>query len=308
MKMKKIIAAALISLLLLPVSLISADENKYEYKVTIYSGTKAVFEDGTNSVTITVDPDSRLSVSYSESEKSVYLNGSAYKLVMDTDSKYELLGFKKTGYDNNQYIVSYDGSIFEDQSFVMTYGVEGSLIKYSVVYQTSDGTVLGSSEYKGKVGDKPIVAALAFDGYLPDAYNRTRTLKQDGDNTFVFTYHAVSAQTVEEVEYITQEDGTVVAVPTSPSAPAAPSATADTTVGTEEGSTTEPVEILDEDVPLAAPDSTTNAKPEEKPAAMPHAEINTPFNRILLVSAFISLLILMIFIFIGVRRDTEEEY
>jgi len=308
MKIKRIIAAALIGLLLLPASMISADENKYEYKVTIYSGTKAVFEDGSNAVTVTVDPDGKLSVSYSDKDKCVYLNGTAYQLQMDANSKYELLGFKKTGYDNNQYIVSYDGSIAEDLSFVMTYGVEGSLLNYTVIYKTADGTVLGSSEYKGKAGDKPIVAALAFDGYLPDAYNRTRTLKQDGDNTFVFTYHAVTSQTVEEVEYITQEDGTVVAVPTTPSAPAAPAATSEAPADTQEETATEPVEILDEDVPLAAPDSTTNVKPEEKPAAMPYAEINTPFNRILLVSAFISLLILMIFIFIGVRRDTEEEY
>lgn len=305
MKIKRIILCALISLLLLPVSGVFADEEvKYEYKVTVYSGTKAVFEDGSNSISVTVDPNNKLEISYDDSDGSIKVNGTSYKLVMDTDSKYSMLGFKKTGYDNNQYVVSYNGSINEDQSYVMTYGVEGSLIRYTVIYKTNDGTELGRSEYKGKVGDKPIVAALAFDGYLPDAYNRTRTLKEGEDNTFIFTYHPVGTQTVEEVEYITQEDGTVVAVPvTTPTTPAAT---------TSEGTTTEPstepetVEIIDEDVPLAAPEG-TNVKPEEKPAAMPHAEINTMYNKILLAAAFVSLFILMTFIFIGARREMEEE-
>ncbi|MBR0420237.1 MAG: hypothetical protein IJI66_13840 [Erysipelotrichaceae bacterium] len=305
MKIKRIILCVLISLLLLPVSGVFADEEvKYEYKVTVYSGTKAVFENGSNSVSVTVDPNNKLEISYDDSDGSIKVNGTSYKLVMDTDSRYSMLGFKKTGYDNNQYVVSYNGSINEDQSYVMTYGVEGSLIGYIVIYKTNDGTELGRSEYKGKVGDKPIVAALAFDGYLPDAYNRTRTLKEGEDNTFIFTYHPVGTQTVEEVEYITQEDGTVVAVPvTTPTTPAAT---------TSEGTTTEPstepetVEIIDEDVPLAAPEG-TNVKPEEKPAAMPHAEINTMYNKILLAAAFVSLFILMTFIFIGARREMEEE-
>ncbi len=305
MKIKRIILCALISLLFLPVSGVFADEEvKYEYKVTVYSGTKAVFEDGSNSVSVTVDPNNKLEISYDDAEGSIKVNGTTYKLVMDTDSKYSMLGFKKTGYDNNQYVVSYNGSINEDQSYVMTYGVEGSLIRYTVIYKTNDGNELGRSEYKGKVGDKPIVAALAFDGYLPDAYNRTRTLKEGEDNTFIFTYHPVGTQTVEEVEYITQEDGTVVAVPvTTPTTPATTSS---------EGTTPEPetvpetVEIIDEDVPLAAPEG-TNVKPEEKPAAMPHAEINTMYNKILLAAAFVSLFILMTFIFIGARREMEEE-
>jgi hypothetical protein len=305
MRIRKIILCALISLLLLPVSGVFADEEeKYEYKVTVYSGTKALFEDGSNSVSVTVDPNGRLDISYDDVNGCVYINGQTYNLVMDTDSKYSMLGFKKTGYDNNQYVVSYNGSINEDLSYVMTYGVEGSLIKYTVVYKTNDGTVLGTSEYKGKVGDKPIVAALAFDGYLPDAYNRTRTLKEGVDNTFTFTYHPVGTTSVEEIEYITQEDGTVVAVPvTTPTTPAET---------TGEGTTPEPaaepetVEIIDEDVPLAAPES-TNVAPEEKPSAMPHAEINTLYNKILLIAAFISLFVLMTFIFIGARRELEEE-
>ena len=188
----------------------------------------------------------------------------------------------------------------------MPYGVEGTLISYKVIYQAKDGTVLGSSDYYGKVGEKPIVAAMYFEGYQPDAYNRTRTLVADGDNTFIFIYNPVTAQSVEEAEYITLEDGTVVSVPATTTTPGT-TATAEP-AGNEEETVTEPVEILDEDVPLAGPDSTTNVKPEEKPAALPQAEINTPFNRILLVAAFISLFILMIFIFIGARKDLEEEY
>ncbi len=305
MKIKRIILCALISLLFLPVSGVFADEEvKYEYKVTVYSGTKAVFEDGSNSVSVTVDPNNKLEISYDDADGSIKVNGTSYKLVMDADSKYSMLGFKKTGYDNNQYVASYNGSINEDQSYVMTYGVEGSLIRYTVIYKTNDGNELGRSEYKGKVGDKPIVAALAFDGYLPDAYNRTRTLKEGEDNTFIFTYHPVGTQTVEEVEYITQEDGTVVAVPVT--TPTTPATTTSEGTATEPASEPETVEIIDEDVPLAAPEG-TNVKPEEKPAVMPHAEINTMYNKILLAAAFVSLFILMTFIFIGARRDLEEE-
>lgn len=303
--MKKLIMAILVALLIIPVSTVAADD--YSYDVTVYTGDQGQFEDGSTSRKITVDPGSELVISFDSDTNVITVNGTNYVLQMkDTDSKYSAIGFKRTGYDNKQFIASYKGTVNEDLSFVVTYGISGSLIEYKVIYQTDSGTVLGTSVYKGKVDDKPIVAALPFDGYLPDAYNRTRTLKEGEDNTFTFIYHPAGSttETVEETEYITLDDGTVVPATTGGNNTAAPAA------GNTE--TVEPVEIIDEDVPLAGPsvsDTSEQAAGIDNPeASVPEfAAHATPFNLILVVAGILSLLIQLMFIILAERKTVEEE-
>ena len=77
------------------------------------------------------------------------------------ESIYTPLGIKETGTDNAEYIVSLTGDaakVNEDKSYVVSYGVTGTLVDYTIIYQTNTGTVLGRSNYKGRVGDKPVVA------------------------------------------------------------------------------------------------------------------------------------------------------
>ena len=260
----------------------------YPYDVVIYEGDQPGFASAESPVRITVDPGTQLDIKFSEAADGYELKvgettiGVALPETVTADGQteniYTPIGIKETGTDNAEVIVSLTGDsakINEDKAYVLTYGVTGTLVDYTVIYRTNTGAELGRANYKARVGDKPVVAALQFDGYVPDANNRTRTLTSDpAANVFTFTYHPVgtagagTTTTEEEYEYITLADGTVTAVPAAGgggggnggnaggggdgAAPAAPAAQEDTP---------ETVELIDEDVPLAGPTETQTATP-----------------------------------------------
>ena len=267
----------------------------YTYDVVIYQGDQPGFADRENPVRITVEPGTELDIQFKEAADGYELKvgDTAVAIALPKtdnagvveESIYTPLGIKETGTDNAEYIVSLTGDaakVNEDKSYVVSYGVTGTLVDYTIIYQTNTGTVLGRSNYKGRVGDKPVVAALSFDGYAPDARNRTRTLTADPSaNVFTFTYYPSATGAGEgtgaggvEYEYITLADGTVAAVPVNGGgnnpagganpaaggnhaggvAPAGQDGAADDNPGT--------VDLIDEDVPLAnvtdtQPDATT---------------------------------------------------
>ncbi len=81
--------------------------------------------------------------------------------------------------------------IYEDTVFVVSYGVKGRTVKYTVRYQDAAGNPLHPTKtFYGNVNDKPVVSFQYIDGYVPNAYNLTKTLSEDeSENIFTFTYH-----------------------------------------------------------------------------------------------------------------------
>ena len=81
--------------------------------------------------------------------------------------------------------------IYEDTVFVVSYGVKGRTVKYTVRYQDAAGNTLHPTKtFYGNVNDKPVVSFQYIDGYVPNAYNLTKTLSEDeSENIFTFTYH-----------------------------------------------------------------------------------------------------------------------
>ncbi|MBR6408361.1 MAG: hypothetical protein IKS19_07280 [Clostridia bacterium] len=110
-----------------------------------------------------------------------------------TNEKYYFKGYHISGREG---IVGAT-KITKDTVFVATYGIRGSTVTYKVNYCDQSGNPLRESmTYTGNEGDKPVIAFLYVEDYLPQAYNLTKTLSSDeSENVFTFTYRKIPAQT-----------------------------------------------------------------------------------------------------------------
>lgn len=207
-----------------------------------------------------------------------------------TDPKYVQTGFRLSGTDR----VLGDGKIngiAEDMDFVVAYGVEASMVSYTlrfVEYQT--GKELAEPKtYYGKAGDKPVAAYEYIEGYRPLYLAITGTLSADEENVWTFEYvelpegeTVVTTTTTTTTTYTTTP---TTVTTTTAAAPTSTSGTTQTSSQTDENQTTgnegaqgneanatnegaeeqeeseEPPtqEILDMDTPLAGPDSSNKS-------------------------------------------------
>ncbi|MBQ6583063.1 MAG: MucBP domain-containing protein [Mogibacterium sp.] len=166
----------------------AADDDEYTYTVRIYTGKEGHYSDGSRVKTISgIKSGESVTVS---AEGVVLDNG-------DGTDKYYVRGLKIAGHDNDELssrtYQSYTFSVTSDESFSVAYGMAGGMVKYTVNYVDESGNTLADSqEYYGMAGDFPVVSYVYVEGYLPDAYNKGKTLTTDeGDNVFTFTYNYV---------------------------------------------------------------------------------------------------------------------
>lgn len=105
------------------------------------------------------------------------------------DGKYFAKAIRQSGRDGA--VGSYE--VKGDMDFVVAYGIRGDMVAYTVNYQDTAGNALvQSSTYYGNVGDKPVVSYRYVEGYEPQAYNLTGTLKENAaENVFTFVYTPV---------------------------------------------------------------------------------------------------------------------
>lgn len=85
----------------------------------------------------------------------------------------------------------------EDADYIVAYGVLGDAVQYTVSYVDEAGNNLAQPEtFYGNVSDRPVAAFRYFEGYQPQAYNLTGTLKEKSvENQFTFRYNRVRTQT-----------------------------------------------------------------------------------------------------------------
>lgn len=190
-------------------------------------------------------------------------------VTLDQGSKYYYKGIRESGKDNSETLAFEewnDYHVTEDQDFVLAYGVLGNSVAYTVQFQTEDGTDLAPPEtYYGNVGDRPVIAFLYIDGYLPQAYNLTGTLQSDAAaNVFTFVYTPVSpaaaAAGAAAAAAVTPAAAPAAAAPAAaaPAAatPGAGDAAAAAAAAAAEGVAPpeDLVEVGDEETPLANPE------------------------------------------------------
>ena len=105
------------------------------------------------------------------------------------ESKYYAKGIRESGKDNDTIGAVYQ--VTHDVDLVVAYAMKGGDVEYTVRYLKADTKeeLLPSEHFYGNVGDKPVVAYKYIDGYVPQAYNLAKTLKEDAaQNVFTFLY------------------------------------------------------------------------------------------------------------------------
>lgn len=167
-----------------------------------------------------------------------------------TSGKYYVRGIRESGKDNSTADTQAQPSflVTGDQDYVVTYGILGDQVMYTVNYVDEAGNPVADPEvYYGNVGDRPVVAYLYVDGYLPQAFSVTGTLTADASkNVFTFVYRRMSpaAQQAAQQAY----NQVLNQAPTPAPATTTPAATPETPAAPDEPGT---IEVPDDPVPEA---------------------------------------------------------
>ena len=217
-----------------------SEEHPYTYSVTLSAGKQGTFADGDRIV--------REELKYGD-----YVNFDWRDQLTLKDDKYYAKGIRRSGEDNSNSFITDQVQVTGDEDYVVAYGVLGDMVAYTVQYLDENGNELAPSKtYYGSVGDRPVVAFQYIEGYLPQAYNLTKTLSEnEADNVFPFEY--APASEIRNVTVSVDGGTTVVTTPAAGTgaaqqgAAAAGGAAADENAGgNAEGDT---VEVEDEEVP-----------------------------------------------------------
>lgn len=242
------------------VDALAADSYETTYKVIIYSGDKGTFN-GTGCVSadgdVSLEAADMIVVSNLKYGETVRIRVSgangAISLNPEDGGKYQPTGTKRSGRDNSEKhdddienMTSPDRTftVTSDRTFVVTYGVPGKMVPYTVSY-VLDGTnqaIPGSQSetFYGVAGDKPVVSAPYFEGYTPVYKAITGTLVKGQENVWVFEY----TRNPEPAASETPEGGTQTQT-TDGTGTDGDADTTDTLQGQEEEET--PRELLDLD-------------------------------------------------------------
>lgn len=168
--------------------------NEYQYTVRIYAGDKGTFTSSPAGGTITDGGKTIVIDKLDPGTMPAFSNS----MVSVTDGKYYVKGIREAGKDNST-VGSSAPTIRQDSDYVVAYGIKGQSVQYTVEYVDVDGNTLANSQtYYGNVGDRPVVAYLYIDGYFPNAYNITGTLRENASqNVFTFIYQEIPEETAE---------------------------------------------------------------------------------------------------------------
>ncbi len=179
-RLKKTVAVILSFGLLLTTCLpVFAAGEEYTYTIRFFSGRQGSFQSGEMMV-------------FSDLHYGDRVNFYRSAVSLHDNSKYYIRGVRESGRDNSDSTADQTASfmVTGDRDYVIAYGILGDATSYTINYEDENGRTLAPSEmYYGNVGDRPVVAYLYIDGYRPQAYNLTQTLKKDpAENIFTFIY------------------------------------------------------------------------------------------------------------------------
>lgn len=191
---KRFLMIAIAFVLLIPLNVHAA----YSYTITLYAGNVGTFSDGSTTKTYTVDLNGE--VNFQDDIKDVVLTG-------DNAKTYYVKGVREAGKDNNT-VSATRFTVTSDREYVIAYGIKGNMVPYTISYvdRSTGATLYPSQTFYGVVGDKPVVAYQYVDGYQPEAYNMTGTLKAEG-NEWTFYYNAKPTSTETVIDEGTTNNG-----------------------------------------------------------------------------------------------------
>lgn len=195
---KKIICSFLLALTVLLTAGTDCHALEYTYTVTVYAGTQGTF-DSSEAVTIISTTGSQPEVVEWTAEKIKYAgvkDGDQVRLNMDkvtvTNGKYYVKGMRIGGRDNTKTneVVRTVHNVTSDGNYVVSYGVAGDQVRYTVRYLSETGETLREEEtFYGPKDELVIVGYHYIEGYQPQAYNLGKTLTGDeSENVYDFIY------------------------------------------------------------------------------------------------------------------------
>ena len=179
-----LIAVCMVAALALPAFAAdtSSDNEPYKYTVRIFPGDKGTINGSTDPIVKEVEAN----YSWTRGDFDC-LNQAASK----TD-RYYVTGMRESGRDNNTNALYKSGNFTVDRDIdlVVSYGIKGSDVPYTINYlEVGSNKVLRKAEtYYGNDGDKPAVAYLYVEGYVPQYEVVTGTIKAGSDNKWTFYY------------------------------------------------------------------------------------------------------------------------
>ena len=218
-KLKKMLAAAVTASMVSSLSIMNvAAAGDYTYTVTFYAGNQGTFANmddltvsGKGTPQISMEGD-RITVSGLTQGDVISFDVNQGAVSLGEDSKYYVQGLRLSGRDNDEQMEEPAFWVTGDEDYVVAYGIQGDMTSYTVNYVDENGNELAPSRtYYGNVGDKPVVAYLYMDGYMPQALTLTQTLSANqADNVFTFEYSPNPVEVVpgETVTVTTVEPGT----------------------------------------------------------------------------------------------------
>lgn len=193
---KKLVVTALCALSLvciLPMNVLAASDylsGNYTYTIRVYTGAQGVFSDGSTEMIIKAAPGTVIDLS--KNLAGIAMNTAKDAAGNTVANKYYAKGIRESGKDNNT-VGATKGTTFrvtKDLDYVVAYAMEGGDIAYTVKYveKSTGKSLLPDATFYGNEGEKPVVAYQYIDGYIPQAYNLTKTLKAGEENVFTFYY------------------------------------------------------------------------------------------------------------------------
>ena len=217
-KFKKLLTALLSASMALSFSTVSAWAEDYTYTVTFYAGNQGTFANmddlsvsGKGTPQISMEGD-KITVSGLTQGDVISFDVNQGAVSLEEDSKYYVQGLRLSGRDNDEQMEAPAFWVTGDQDYVVAYGIQGDMTSYTVSYVDEAGNELAPSRtYYGNVGDKPVVAYLYMDGYMPQALTLTQTLSANqAENVFTFEYSPNPVEVIpgETVTITTTEPGT----------------------------------------------------------------------------------------------------
>lgn len=293
---------------------LAADD--YQYQITFFAGAQGQFS-STEGLTvegsdyqISREGDRIVIRGLNYGDRVSFQAQSSGAVSLNEDSKYYIKGVRKSGRDNDTVYPS-AFRVTEDCDYVVAYGVKGNLTSYVVHYQDEQGNTLApSSTFYGNVGDKPVVAYLYIEGYLPQALGLTKTLSENvAENVFTFVYTQVDGGTVTvpgegtTAQGGTTQGGTAAQEGTGEGAGQGEAAQ-EGDAGAAGGEGTQEVEIPDEDVPLA-PDDVIDLDDEEVPLASAEDTVSSSLPIVGGVVIGVAALIALIAIVVVAKKRTS---
>ena len=247
------------------------------------------------------------------------------------DDRFYAKGFREAGHDNNPiFTFGAAAPVERDIDYVIAYGMKSTAVKYTVRYRhaTTGVDLIGAQTFYGNVGDKPVVAFLYLENYMPQAYNLTKTLSAtESENEFIFLYEPIpqvqNNGAAQVVPGANNNAGANANANAGTNEGANANANANANAGTNEGvnanegtnananegantgeaegtAPTVPEEIIDLDVPLAGPGQ-QQGEPGSGPFSGPSKAVYAAVGLVILALAGIPL-----FFFLK-RRKTEKK-